>query len=255
MTASAKLRALVIDDEWPARNYLVELLEGSGLAEVVGAVPNLAQAEQALTELQIDVAFVDIQLAGSGQVAGLEFVRDRSDVLGAPMYVMATAFKQHAVDAFDLGVADYLVKPFTEERVEQCLYRLRARRPAEQKRPLRIVARRGKSLIFLDPEQILAFEASGRMTFVHTAHGKFDLDLSLAAIESSFGQTLTRVHRSWLVNALHIRELEREGHDTRLVVGTRPGSHEPALVIPVARERSQAVRDLLLSNAMGLRRS
>jgi two-component system, LytTR family, response regulator LytT len=254
MTPSAKLRTLVIDDEWPARNYLVELLEGSGLAEVVGAVSNLKQAEQALAELPIDVAFVDIQLAGSGNAAGLEFVRAR-DATRGPLYVMATAFKEHALDAFELGAADYLVKPFTEERVEQCLNRLRARRPAEHLRPLRIVARRGRSLVFVDPDQILAFEASGRMTFVHTAHGKFDLDLSLAAIAASFGQTFTRVHRSWLVNAAQIRELEREGHESRLLLGTPPGSQEATLVVPVARERSQAVRDLLLSNAMGLRRS
>ena len=164
------------------------------------------------------------------------------------MFVLATAFQEHALEAFQLGVVDYLLKPFTEERIEQCLTRLWARRPIRERRPLRIVARRGKSLVFLGLEEVWAFEASGRMTFVHTLQGKLDLDLSLAAIEAGVGQSLTRVHRSWLVNAAHVRELEREGHETRLLVGVGSG-----LSVPVARERSQTVRELLLANTMGVR--
>jgi DNA-binding LytR/AlgR family response regulator len=246
-----KLRTLVVEDELPARNYLVELLHASRLAEVVGAVSDLDGAEQALAEISVDVAFVDIQLAGSGGAAGLDFVRARTGLPGAPMFVLATAFQEHALEAFQLGVLDYLLKPFSEERVEQCLTRLLARRPAPTKRRLRVVARRGKSLVFLNLDEVWAFEASGRMTFVHTSQGKFDVDLSLAAIEAGIGQSLTRVHRSWLVNAAHIRELEREGQETRLAVGT--GSGSDGLSVPVARERSQAIRELLLADTMGIR--
>src|SRR5437868_6522225 len=108
------LHALVVEDEWPARNYLVELLQASRLGEV-----------------------------------------------------------------------DYLLKPFTEERVEQCLRRLQSRRPARTSAPpspSKIVARRKKGLVFLRPDEVWAFEAADRLTFVHTPRGKFDLDLSLSAI-------------------------------------------------------------------------
>ena len=154
-------RTLVVEDELPARNLFVELLQASQLAEAVSVrCPDVEQAEQALAEVSIDVAFVDIQLAGSGDSAGLEFVRTGTRVVGAPMFVLATAFQAHAVEAFELGVVDYLLEPFTEERVEQCLTRLLARRPVLQKGPLRIVARRGKSLVFLNLEEVWAFEAS-----------------------------------------------------------------------------------------------
>jgi len=256
MTNPAKLRALVLEDEWPARNYLVELLQASGLADVVGAVATLEQARQALTEPTVDVAFVDLQLAGSGDKAGLEFVRAFKGSSEAPMFVLATAYREHALEAFDLGVVDYLLKPFTEERVEQCLNHVLLRRPAsEPNKPLRIVARRGRSLVFLDPQEIWAFEASGRLTSVHTVHGQFDVDLSLAAIEASIGKALTRVHRNWLVNAAHIRELEREGHETRLFVSSGLAPDQPGLRIPVARERTHAIREMLLSNSTGLRRT
>jgi len=257
MNDSARLRALVVEDEWPARNYLVELLEASSLAEVVGAVATLDEARQALTtpSLAVDVAFVDVRLSGSGDDAGLELVRGLARRASAPMFVLATAFQEHALEAFELGVVDYLLKPFTEERVEQCLHRILARRPASAPvAPLRIVARRGKSLVFLSPSEVWAFEAADRMTSVHTPHGTFDLDLSLSAIEASFGRALTRVHRNWLVNAAHVKELDRDGAETRVFVGAGIGPDQHGIRVPVARERAQTVRETLLANAMGLRR-
>ena len=255
-----RLRALVVEDEWPARNYLVELIEGSGLAEVVGAVASTDEARQALSAspgLAVDVVFVDVQLSGDGDRAGLELIRSCGAHAG-PMFVLATAFEQHALEAFDLGVLAYLLKPFSEERVTQCLRRLRARRPpaiAPVSGTQRIVARRKRSLVFVEPSEIWAFEAADRMTFVHTQHGIFDLDLSLSAIEASFGRAFTRVHRSWLVNVVYIKELEREGAETKLFVGLGIGEEGRGVRVPVSRDRAQPLREMLLANATGLRRT
>jgi DNA-binding LytR/AlgR family response regulator len=254
------LRALVVEDEWPARNYLVELIESSGLAEVVGAVGSIDEARQALGAdgpgVAVDVAFVDVQLDGAARGQdGLTLVRSLSGTASAPMFVLATAYDQHALEAFELGVVDYLLKPFNEERVVQCLRRLRQRRaPDAAGGPPRIVARRKRSLVFLEPHEIWAFEAADRLTFVHTTLGTFDIDLSLAAVESSFGRAFVRVHRNWLVNAAHIKELERDGHETRLFVGEGVADAGKGVRVPVARERASAVRDMLLTNATGLRR-
>lgn len=255
------LRALVVEDEWPARNYLVELLETSGLAEVVGAVGSLEDARQALTGeepgLGIDVAFIDVQIDGAARgETGLSLVRTMAGAGRAPMFVLATAYQEHALEAYELGVVDYLLKPFSEERVVKCLERLQQRRGAvtEAARPTRIVARRKRSLVFLEPPEIWAFEAADRLTFVHTLHGTFDIDLSLAAVETSFGRAFVRVHRNWLVNAAHIKELERDGHETKLFVGAGVAGAGQGVHVPVARERSAQVREMLLTNAAGLRR-
>ncbi|MBV9949804.1 MAG: response regulator transcription factor, partial [Myxococcales bacterium] len=263
MSSAHPLRALVVEDEWPARNYLVELLESSGLAQVVGAVGGIEEARQALfgdpPGVRVDVAFVDVQLEGAGVAdAGLALVRAMaaSPALaggGAPtVFVLATAYEEHALEAFELGVVDYLLKPFSEERVAQCLRRIEQRRGAASapaSGSARIVARRKRSLVFLEPQEIWAFEAADRLTFVHTMHGTFDIDLSLAAVEASFGRAFVRVHRNWLVNAAHIKELERDGHETRLFVGAGVADAGPGVRVPVARERASAVREMLLTNA------
>jgi DNA-binding LytR/AlgR family response regulator len=259
---SDTLRALVVEDEWPARNYLVELIESSGLAEVAGAVGTLDEARQALAGdppgLAVDVAFIDVRIEGAPRgETGLTLVRSIATRPGAPMFVLATAYERHALEAYELGVVDYLLKPFSEERVVHCLRRLQQRRgatPAASSGPPRIVARRKRSLVFLEPLEIWAFEAADRLTFVHTLHGTFDIDLSLAAVEASFARAFVRVHRNWLVNATHIKELERDGHETKLFVGDGVADAGKGVRVPVARERSAAVREMLLTNATGLRR-
>jgi DNA-binding LytR/AlgR family response regulator len=254
-----RLRALVVEDEATARDYLVELLHGSGLARVVGAVASARAAREVLDDgrVALDVVFLDIRLSG-GRNEGLEIARDLAGRAAPPMVVLATAFNAHAVEVYDLGVADYLLKPFTEQRVELCLQRLLARRsspPAVAPGPARIVARRHKNLVFLDGDEVWAFEAADRLARVHSARGVFDIDLSLAAIEASIGRAFVRVHRNWLVNLAHIKELERGGGETRVWVGDGLVADGRGIYAPVARERAQQLRDLLLASATGLRRT
>jgi DNA-binding LytR/AlgR family response regulator len=255
MSEESLLKALVLEDEWPTRNYLVKLLEGTGRAEVIGAVATLDEAREALAGSPADVVFVDVQLTATGDSrTGLDLVRSMAGEPAAPMFVLATASSQHSLEAFDLGVVDYILKPFTEERVEQCLRRLLERRAPRAHAVRRVVARRKKSLVFLDPTTIWAFEAADRLTFVHSPDGKFDIDLSLAAIEASFGRALFRVHRNWLVNLAYVKELERDISGATVTVGSDLGSEGHSIRAPVSQDRAKALRDVLLENATGLRR-
>lgn len=250
----ALLNVLVLEDEWVARNFLVELIEASGLARVVGAVASLEEANELLdTAAGIDAVFVDINLAGSSDT-GLSLVRAHHRRPGAPRFVFATALRDHALEAFDLGAVDYVTKPFSGERILQCLERIAKQRPPSPiKTPHRIVARRRRSLVFLDIDQIWAFESADRLAVVHSIHGVFDIDLTLAAIELSFGKRFLRVHRNWLVNTSHVRELERDVGETVLVVGTGYEETSAGIRVPVARDRALAVREHLLAASTGVR--
>ena len=117
-----RLRALVLDDEWLARKYLAQLIEATALAEVVGAVATVGEALRVLREAPVDVVFVDLHLAGGEE--GLDVIRSVPAGVNRPVFVLATAFPQRTRHLRDLGVADCLLKPFSEERVEQCLLRL-----------------------------------------------------------------------------------------------------------------------------------
>lgn len=256
MTAP-RLRALVLEDEWVARNYLVELIEASGLGTVVAAVATVEQAEQALPpspiKIELDVAFLDVQLTGpAGRRAGLTLARTLAATPGAPAVVLATAFGEHAIEAYDLGVVDYLQKPFTAERVTRCLRRvLGARQPSSSEpRLARVVARKGRSLVFLRLDEVWAFEASGRLVSVHSARGTMDMDLSLAALEAQLTGQVLRVHRNWLVNVERVLEMVRDGADNSLVVGA--GGAGAPLVVPVTRERAAEVRAALLDRMTSL---
>jgi two-component system response regulator LytT len=109
--------------------------------------------------------------------------------------------------------------------------------------------------VFLDVAELWAFEAEERLTFVHTGDGKFDFDLPLSSVETTFPDSLVRVHRNWLVNSSMVRSLEREDGETRMFVGPRFGHDQPGIRVPVARERAVKVREMLLTHAAGVRRS
>ncbi|WP_394825397.1 LytR/AlgR family response regulator transcription factor [Pendulispora albinea] len=250
---SLPLRTLVVEDEWPARNYLVELLQRTSQVDIVAAVATLDEATQALDNacLGIDSVFVDIMLTGTmGDTSGLRWIKEVSG-RHPLLFVLATALPDHALHAFDLGVADYLLKPFTAPRVIQCVERLIAkRRPAPEVAPFprRIVARDGSTLVFVPLEEILAFEASSRLCFAHCAGGRFSVDLSLSALETTFEGTFLRVHRNWLIQPAFVRRYDKEMAELSVQLGER------ACLVPVSRDRAQAVKDALFANAVGVRR-
>lgn len=259
MNLTSKLRVLVLEDEWVARNFLVEMIESTGIASVVGATGTFDDAVsfiQSEEPASIDVVFVDINLVGSSH-NGLELIERFVKQPGAPAFVLATALRNHAIEAFELGVVDYVLKPFDIQRVTKCLEKLDAARRAaehcgEPNRPVRIIARNKRNLVFLTLSEVWALEASEGLTLVHSGRGTFEIDLSLDAVASSFGRDFLRAHRNWLVSEEHVLELERDAGESALLVGSRlPGA--PCLRVPIARDRAATLRARLVEEGVGIR--
>jgi DNA-binding LytR/AlgR family response regulator len=237
------LRVLVVEDELPAREYLVELLRAcDGITDVI-AVGRVAEATAAMRDaLGISAAFVDIRLVDRpGDTTGLAWASAIMASPAPPLLVFATAMPDHALEAFEAGAVDYLLKPFTPARVRRCVERLHARGQVRTDLPARVLARAGTSLVFLSLDGVYAFEAADRLTHVHHADGKFLVDPSLTALEHDLASRLIRVHRNWLVAP--VRRLER-GSEPMLLVG-------PSLQVPVSRDRAALVREVLLAGALG----
>jgi two-component system, LytTR family, response regulator LytT len=120
--------------------------------------------------------------------------------------------------------------------------------------PLRIAARRKNSLVFLDASEVWAFEADARLTFIHCAQGRLDIDVPLAEVEASaLGERFVRVHRGWLANLALVKALEHAPGETNLFVGSKLGERT-GIRVPVSRDRTRPVRDMLLASAIGVRR-
>jgi len=246
-----RMSALVVEDEWATRNMLVELLRKTGHFDPIAAV---AQADEARTLLDgdgdIDAVFIDIRLFDTpGDTTGLQLAGELRRRPSPPMLVLATALPEHALDAYELGVVDYLLKPFRPERVRQCATRLAARwSPRAQSNPPRLAARTQHDIVFLDIGGVFAFEASDRLCYVHHVEGTYLVDLSLSALNAALGDRLMRVHRRWLVAPEHVQGLSYKDGALVLHVGD-------SLHVTVARDRAKAVRARLLASTLGLRDS
>lgn len=113
------IRTLIADDEQIARQVLREELELLPEVSVVGEASDGLQALQQIVDLHPDLVFLDLQMPGMG---GFEVVRNLS---GAPLpvVVIVTAFRQHAMEAFEAGAVDYLLKPVGEARLRKAIDR------------------------------------------------------------------------------------------------------------------------------------
>jgi two-component system LytT family response regulator len=222
------LRALVIDDEPPARKKLIMLLRDEPDLEVVGQASNGIEAVAAIEEHRPDVIFLDIQMPGMNGFEVLEALEGEN----LPLVVFVTAYDQHAVKAFEVHAADYLLKPFDRSRLHSCLERLRSghrlvnARLAELLSEFRsrdylsrvIVKSRGR-VIFLKIEEVDWIETAANYVELHSGKQSFLLRETLSALETRLDpRHFARVHRTTIVNIDRIQELQPWSHSDFIVL-------------------------------------
>jgi two-component system LytT family response regulator len=172
------------------------------------------------------------------------------------MVVFTTAYARHAVEAFELGALDYLLKPFGPERLAAALERVRlavgepaaSPTPANERlrealgqRPLRrLFVRRGGAIVPVAVEEISRFEALGDYVAAHVGTQRHLLHLSLSRLEERLDPArYKRIHRNTLVNLDHVKIFRRLGKD-RLVAELADGSR-----LEVSRTRARELRELV----------
>jgi len=213
---------LIVDDEPVARRLLREELELLPDIAIAGEAENGKEALEKIAALKPDLVFLDLQMP---VMSGFEVVRC---LAGArlPIIVIVTAFDQHAIQAFEAGAIDYLLKPVSEARLQKAVERARylldrpmeiANRvadiaavstPAFPAANRKVVGRSGADYILLDADEVLAFQAERELVWIVTSKQRLLATQSLRAIEDRLGgRQFQRVHRNAIVNVNHVRKL------------------------------------------------
>lgn len=217
------LRTLIVDDEPIARKVLREELRQFEDIKIVGEAEDGADAVEAISDLDPDLVFLDLQMPGMG---GFEVIRHIRGGQRIPTVVIVTAFDKHAIEAFEAGAVDYLLKPVTRERLAQAVARARnlhaqpgaaaetlARMNEVAEAPLgrisrKIVARSGEEYLLLNADEVYAFAAEGDLVWIVTARKRYLATQPLKALQAKLQNTsFRRIHRNALVNIDHVRKM------------------------------------------------
>jgi two-component system LytT family response regulator len=214
--ADRVLRVLVADDEATARKRLVRLLAAMPDVAVAGECADTREVLERVRAEPIDVVLLDIQMP---EWSGLEARQMFPD--GGPEVIFCTAHTAHAVAAFDVGAADYLLKPVEAGRLRKALDRARARlrddaglgspSPAAAPTPAleRLALPTRQGIVLVDPRQITHAELDGELITVHVGDRQVLSALSLQELETRLpAHVFARVHRRALVNLEHVVRLE-----------------------------------------------
>jgi two-component system, LytTR family, response regulator len=228
------LRALIVEDEPLGYQRLLNLLGDQKDVQVVGWARDAESAIEAIRSRNPDVIFLDVELVGS---SGVDVIRS-SGIEDPPLVVFVTAHDRYAVEAFELAAVDYLLKPYTDERVEEALQRVRraaasailplrsakpqpvaesSTRTSSTGRPIdpylsRIsVESRGK-LRVIPVSSIFRIHADGVYAELHTEAERFLVRDSLTALETKLDpDRFCRIHRSEIVSLEHVESYSRSG--------------------------------------------
>jgi two-component system LytT family response regulator/two-component system response regulator LytT len=254
-----KITALIVDDEQPARDELGFLLKGFPDVEVVGQGKNGVEAVNLIRELNPQVAFLDVQMPGLDGFGVIKKLLEKKVRL--PYFVFATAYDHYAVQAFEVNALDYLLKPIAKPRLEKAIAKLRRmidtaasardkldrlvqmmeERPVAQKNKL-VVKSQGR-LFLVDAEEIIfaSIEDGVISIFTRDLEGISNFR-TVEELQSNLDPKLFwRVHRSYLVNVNHIKEVVpwfKSSYQLKM-------QDRKQTEIPVSRAQTRKLRELL----------
>jgi two-component system LytT family response regulator len=247
------LKTLIVDDEPIARKVLREELELISDVEVIGEAADGAAALEKIGRELPDLVLLDLQMPAMG---GLEVVRQLKHGKHLPVIVVVTAHDEHALQAFEAGAIDYLLKPVRQERLSEAVgraKRLTGRQATERIAQLqeiadpaagphsrRVVGKIGEEYFLLSTDEIYAFQAEGDLVWIVAAKRKYLAAQTLKVLEERLKNTsFRRIHRSALVNVNHVRKMSALSSQRWLI--TLANDQE----FVASRRQARSVRELL----------
>jgi len=216
------LKTLIVDDEPVARKVMREELESLAGVEVIGEADNGATALEYIARHHPDLVLLDLQMPEMG---GFEVIRKIRRGAHMPVIVIVTAYDKYALEAFEAGAIDYLLKPVGQVRLAEAIEKVRRitgqeaverlARLQEIEDPMlpgqrlkKIVGIAGAEYFLLDAREIFAFHAEGDIVWIATARKRYQSTQTLKVLEERLRSTsFQRIHRNALVNVDHVRKM------------------------------------------------
>jgi DNA-binding LytR/AlgR family response regulator len=245
---------MIVDDEPVARRVLCEDLGVFPEIAIVGEAGNGKEALQKIGKLEPDLVFLDLQMP---LMSGFDVVRGLGDA-PPPVVVIVTAFDEHAIQAFEAGAVDYLLKPVSPARLHKAVDRAKSLldRPLEIAAQLarissaapassgahgrKIVGLSGGDYVLLDPSEVLAFQAERELVWIVTAKRRLLANQSLRAIEERLNEPeFQRVHRNAIVNVNHVRKMSALSSQRWLITLSN------SLQLVASKRQAHAIRQIL----------
>jgi two-component system response regulator LytT len=233
------LKALVVDDEAPARSELRFLLSECGGVEVVGEASNAVEALQLIKAIPYDIIFLDIQMPG---LSGVQLAEVLAGLAAPSAVIFVTAHSEHAVKAFEVKATDYLVKPVELERLRQAISRIEPAADQARAKVERIPVEKAGKKLLVNVEDILYVMAKDDYSYLYTVADRYLSTISLAQLEAKLEPVgFFRIHRRYLVNLSRVKEVVPMYGGTLLLTLSDDASTQ----IPVSRRRVPALKKAL----------
>jgi two-component system, LytTR family, response regulator len=213
-------KAIIIDDEKPARDIIRTFLKEIPEVEVITECSDGFSGLKALQDLKPDLAFLDIQMPKLTGFEVLELIEN------PPLIIFSTAYDQYAIKAFEMNATDYILKPYSKERFIQAVGKALSKlqtgisvqpelqkiiQTADEKEELlhRIAVKTRHKVHVIGVNEIIYLEAEGDYVMIHTKDGSYLKEKTMKYFESHLDQgKFIRIHRSFIVNAEAIERIE-----------------------------------------------
>lgn len=226
MKEEIRIRALIIEDEEPARELIKYYLREHDMIEIAGECADGFCGLKRIQELKPDLVFLDVQMPKLTGFELLELLDDKPEI------IFTTAYDDYAIMAFDINAVDYLLKPFSQERFDSAVKKALTRiseekssavaldslasgRPEGSPPISRIVVRKGVSISFIPVEAIIYIESEDDYVMIWHREGKALKQQTMKFYEENLPEKdFARIHRSCIVSIENIDRIEPYGKDT-----------------------------------------
>lgn len=208
-----KIQCIIIEDERPAQEILKSFLSRVEWIELKGVFDDAISAIEYLNNHEPDLIFLDIQMPS---LTGIDFLKVATSL---PQVIITTAYSQYAVDAFELDVRDYLVKPFSFERFLKAVNRVAAKPDAKQVLQISNSESTSSSFAFFNVNktmvkvnfsEVLYVESMREYVYIHTSTSKVITKMGIGEMEKILSNGFIRIHRSFLVNQQKVTSYNAE---------------------------------------------